>query len=679
MEYELLDTGVFDDDRYFDVVRRVRQGVARGHPDPDHGDQSRPRGGRAARAADAVVPQHLVRGRRRASRRCAPYARPDGARDRRRPCRRSASAACTARATAALLFTENETNNAAAVRHAPTPRRTSRTVSTTTSCTASADAVNPARRRHQGGGALPADDRRRASAPGAARCGCRRSRPMPIGDPFGAASTRAVRDAHRARPTSSIASITPAGGHARTRATSCARRWPGMLWSKQYYYFDVDTWLERARRRIRCTPSGRPACATATGSTWSTTTSSRCRTSGSIPWYAAWDLAFHTMALSHGGCRFRQAAARPDAARDATCTRTARCRPTSGTSATSIRRCTPGRRSSCYRMEQAPARRRRRRVPEARLSASCSLNFTWWVNRKDRDGKNVFEGGFLGLDNIGVFDRSAPLPDRRLPRAGRRHRVDGAVLPEHAGDRRRARGRRSAYEDMAIKFVEHFLWIAARMNRIGPGRHVGRGGRVLLRRAAAARRQRATRLKVRSHGRAAAALRHDGHRAVAARARARRRAHVRSERLRAHAGAAATASIRPGRAIAAYGDRGISRSVNEQRLRRILARMLDENEFLSPLRHPLAVALPRRASLRVRRSAGQEYRVDYLPAESDTGMFGGNSNWRGPIWMPGQRPADPRPAAVLPVLRRHVQGRMPDRLRPHDEPVRGRAARSPTA
>ena len=65
-----------------------------------------------------------------------------------------------------------------------------------------------------------------------------------------------------------------------------------------------------------------------------------------------------------------------------------------------------------------------------------SLNFNWWVNRKDRNGKNVFEGGFLGLDNIGVFDRSCAAAHRRLPRAGRRHRVDGAVLPEHDRDRR---------------------------------------------------------------------------------------------------------------------------------------------------------------------------------------------------------------------------------------------------
>ena len=111
--------------------------------------------------------------------------------------------------------------------------------------------------------------------------------------------------------------------------------------------------------------------------------------------------------------------------------------------------------------------------------------------------------------------------------------------------------------------------------------------------------------------------------------------------------------------------------LNESKLRRVLAKMLDENEFLSPLRHPLAVALPRRASVRVpcRR---QEYRVAYLPAESDSGMFGGNSNWRGPIWMPVNALHHPGPAAVLRLLRRRLHCGMPDRVRAADESVPGR-------
>ena len=114
-------------------------------------------------------------------------------------------------------------------------------------------------------------------------------------------------------------------------------------------------------------------------------------------------------------------------------------------------------------------------------------------------------------------------------------------------------------------------------------------------------------------------------------------------------------------------DRGILALVNESRLRRILSRMLDENEFLSPYGiwccrhhadHPYSFWVE-----------GQEYRVNDLPAESDTGMFGGNSNWRGPIWMPVNALLIRAFLAVLPVLRRQLQDRMPDRLRQVDEPV----------
>src|SRR5258707_6029686 len=119
-----------------------------------------------------------------------------------------------------------------------------------------------------------------------------------------------------------------------------------------------------------------------------------------------------------------------------------------------------------------------------------------------------------------------------------------------------------------------------------------------------------------------------------------------------------------------YNERGIAALVNENRLRRILTRMLDENEFLSPYgiralsryhdEHPFIVHVQ-----------GQEYWVNYLPAESDTGMFGGNSNWRGPIWMPVKCGADPRLVIVLSLLRRQFQNRVSDRLGQADEPVRG--------
>ena len=99
--------------------------------------------------------------------------------------------------------------------------------------------------------------------------------------------------------------------------------------------------------------------------------------------------------------------------------------------------------------------------------ARLLLNFTWWVNRKDPSGRNAFEGGFLGLDNIGVFDRSAALPTGGRPGAGRRHRLDGDVQPEHARDGPDSCGAGRGYEEFALKFVEHFFWIAAAMDPVG--------------------------------------------------------------------------------------------------------------------------------------------------------------------------------------------------------------------
>ena len=168
----------------------------------------------------------------------------------------------------------------------------------------------------------------------------------------------------------------------------------GMLWSKQYYDYDVDRWLDGARHD----PFKLAQARARRNDDWFHMDNDDVISmpdKWEYPWYAAWDLAFHCIALHAGGSRLRQAAARPDAAATATCTPTARSPPTSGTSATSTRRCTPGRRSS-----STGWRRRRRGQGDVDCSSACFqkllLNFTWWVNRKDRTGSNVFEGGFLG-------------------------------------------------------------------------------------------------------------------------------------------------------------------------------------------------------------------------------------------------------------------------------------------
>ncbi|HTY80962.1 MAG TPA: glucosidase, partial [Candidatus Bathyarchaeia archaeon] len=258
------------------------------------------------------------------------------------------------------------------------------------------------------------------------------------------------------------------------------------------------------------------------------------------------------------------------------------------------------------------------------------LNFTWWVNRKDRFGKNLFEGGFLGLDNIGVFDRSAPLPT-----GGYLEQADGTAwmalftqnMLELAVE---LTAHDPTYEDMAAKFAEHFLYIAAAMNKPGQeGMWDEEDGFYydLLRLPDGS----ATRLKVRSMvgllPLCATTVMEKWQRGRVPRVTAGYMARIRQmpELLE---------SVHPtGPGHFGVAERGIFALVNPDRLRRILAKMLDESEFLSPYgirsiskfhaQHPYVFNVN-----------GQEYRVDYLPAESDTGMFGGNSNWRGPIWMP---------------------------------------------
>jgi hypothetical protein len=259
-------------------------------------------------------------------------------------------------------------------------------------------------------------------------------------------------------------------------------------------------------------------------------------------------------------------------------------------------------------------------------------NFNWWVNRKDPQGKNVFAGGFLGLDNIGVFDRSAPLPT-----GGHLDQADGTawmafycqnmleialILAEYD----------SVYEDIAFRFMEHFLWITYAMDRIGEHHdemwddqdgffydllHLPNGD--------------AMRLKVRSLvgllPLCASTVFESG--VVARNPRMMELVEIFKKRhpdLLKHIAPADST-------FKGYADRRLLSVCSKEKIERILAYMLDENEFFGPygirslsrhhLEHPFIFNFN-----------GQEYRVQYLPSESNNGMFGGNSNWRGPVWMP---------------------------------------------
>ena len=400
----------------------------------------------------------------------------------------------------------------------------------------------------------------------------------------------------------------------------------GMLWSKQYYFLDADQWLaehqanplhqqhRHFRNRDWFHMVNRDVISMP--DKWE------------YPWYAAWDLAFHTLPLSIVDPDFakqqmqlmlRGLYLHPSGQIPAYEWNFSDVNPPVHAWATLF----------LHRTELAL-----RGKPDVDFLKTAFnkllLNFTWWVNRKDRFGKNVFEGGFLGLDNIGVFDRSAPLPT-----GGHLEQADGtawmALFTQNMLELAiEITPHDRTYEDMVEKFIEHFLYIAAAMNQVGQdGMWDEEDGFYydLLRLPDGS----ATRLKVRSMVGllplcAVTVIEEwQRERIPGAMDRIKQRAAQMPELLR---------YIHPtGPAHRGVNDRGILALVNQERLRRILSTMLDENEFLSPYgirslskvhqRHPY-----------VFHTGGQEYRVDYLPAESNTGMFGGNSNWRGPIWMP---------------------------------------------
>jgi len=400
----------------------------------------------------------------------------------------------------------------------------------------------------------------------------------------------------------------------------------GMLWSKQFFFFDGDSWLDEHHSNPLHT-----GYRNARNSEWFHMLNRDIISmpdKWEYPWYAAWDLAFHTLPLSIVDPDFtkeqlklmlRGSYMHPNGQMPAYEWNFSDVNPPVHAFATLF----------LHRSEQAL----RGEVDLDFLRSTFNklvANFTWWVNRKDRFGKNVFEGGFLGLDNIGVFDRSAPLPT-----GGHLEQADGTAwmalfsqnMLELAVE---LAAQDHTYEDMVFKFMEHFFYIAAAMNRPGAvGMWDEEDGFYydLLRLPDGS----ATRLKVRSMV---------GLLPLCAttvtekwqRERSPRAMKGINERLRRMPELSAT--MHPvGEGHYGVNDRGLIALVNPVRLRRILTKMLDENEFLSPYgiralsrfheHHPYVFY-----------AGGQEHRVDYLPAESNTGMFGGNSNWRGPIWMP---------------------------------------------
>ena len=447
--------------------------------------------------------------------------------------------------------------------------------------------------------------------------------PAAIGDPF--KTFAATMQTRHSEADEFYKSITPArvsDDEARVMRQALA----GMLWSKQYFFFDVDKWLEEHGEDPM-----KPGSRSMRNSEWFHMLNQHVISmpdKWEYPWYAAWDLAFHTIALSTVDTDFakeqldlmlQEFFLHPTGQIPAYEWNFSDVNPPVHAWASIF----------LYRTEQSLKGQGDIEFLK-RSFAKLVLNFSWWVNRKDRFGKNLFEGGFLGLDNIGVFDRSAALPT-----GGHLEQADGTAwvamfcqnMFEIAAE---LAAHDPFYEDMAMKFADHFLWIARAINQTGlDGMWDEEDGfyyDVLRLPDGSARR-----LKVRSMV---------GLLPLCAttviepwqRERTPRVTEILHERLQRMPELRDSIHA-TGRGHMGYGDRGIAALVKEDRLRRILTRMLDENEFLSPYGiralsryhadHPYVVNVE-----------GQEYRVNYLPAESDTGMFGGNSNWRGPVWMP---------------------------------------------
>ncbi len=517
-----------------------------------------------------------------------------------------------------LLFTENETN-------------TQRLFGTANSVPYVKDAINDyvVAGRHDavnpaGSGTKAAAHYRLTLAAGATAIVRLVLSGAAVSDPFGHRFAEIVA-ARRREADEFYRSITPSGV-GDDAAAVMRQALAGMLWSKQYFGYDVHEWLQQ-----RGADPLRPTSNQLRNRDWFHLTADhvismpdKCE----YPWFAAWDLAFHTLALSSVDIDFAkeqlallldQAYLHPTGQIPAYEWNFSDVNPPVQAWATIF----------LYRREQAL--KGAGDVGFLKLMfGKLSMNFGWWINRKDRSGNSLFEGGFLGLDNIGVFDRSA-----QLPTGGFLEQADGTgwvalfcqnmieiaiELAVHD----------PGYEALATNYAIEFLLIAHAINGIGAdGMWDEEDGFYydVLRLPDG----RSTQLKVRSMVGLLPLC------AVTAidpvqRQRVPRLVAQINERLqRMPQLRRSFHATGPGHLGA--GGRGVIGLVTEDRLRRILARMLDENEFLSRYgirslsryhaEHPYVFSVD-----------GHEYRVGYLPAESDTGMFGGNSNWRGPIWMP---------------------------------------------
>ncbi|HXV78083.1 MAG TPA: hypothetical protein VD788_17365, partial [Candidatus Polarisedimenticolaceae bacterium] len=404
------------------------------------------------------------------------------------------------------------------------------------------------------------------------------------------------------------------------------RAWAGLLWSKQFYHYGVQPWLDGDAAGPR--PAGQRLSGRNAGWTHLYNTDVLSMPDKwEYPWYAAWDLAFHALPLAQLDPEWakrqlvlllREWYQHPNGQLPAYEWNFGDVNP-------------PVHAWAAWRVYKIA----RNLTGQAdtdfleRVFHKLLLNFTWWVNRKDVDGRNVFQGGFLGMDNIGVFDRSAELPPRfRLEQSDGTAWMAMYCLNMLAIALELARVR-PVYEDVATKFFEHFVWIAGAING-------GRGGSGLFDEQDGFYYDRLRHedgavfpVKIRSFVGLIPlfAVETFEPETVELFPRFARRVRWFVDYRRSMIEQIASPIV-PGE-----GGRFLLSLVGAARLRRILERMFDENQFLSPYGLRSLSREHRERPFRWE-LGGRKLEVRYDPAESSGGIFGGNSNWRGPVWFP---------------------------------------------
>jgi hypothetical protein len=519
-----------------------------------------------------------------------------------------------------LLFTENETN-AFRLWGQPNPSPYVKDSFHQYVVDGKKDAVNPARTGTKAAARYVLDVP--AGGSSAVRLRLAAARPAaPFGPGFEAAFAARLAEADEFYERIAPKSLTDDQRRVHRQALA------GMLWGKQFYYYDVDRWLKEHEAHPLLGAKAREI----RNSDWFHMFNGDVISmpdKWEYPWYAAWDLAFHTVAFSLVDFDFakdqlllmlRSLYFHPNGQIPAYEWNFGDVNPPVHAWATLY----------IFKYERNLGRADRKFLERA--FQGLQLNFNWWVNRKDPSGRNVFAGGFLGLDNIGVFDRSA-----KLPTGGTLEQADGTawmafycqnmlematILAEDD----------PSYEEIAFKYLQHFAWIAYAMDRIGEHHdemwdeadgffydvlRLPHGG--------------ATRLKVRSMVGLLPLCAATVFEGETLEQMPKLRELIALFRQRHPDVFEHIAPTEEG--FVGYGNRRLMSVLNRRKLERVLGYLLDEDEFLGPYgirslskfheRHPFVFHVE-----------GQAHSVSYLPAESDNGMFGGNSNWRGPVWIP---------------------------------------------